>query len=74
MEKEVNKMKNNIMMYVFGVVLLIALVAFGFGAVHIGNFELVNTIAVALIAALSAATAYFFGKKEIEDENNNDEE
>lgn len=67
-------MKNNMMLYIFAVVLLLALVAFGFGAVYIGNFELVNTIAVALIAALSAAVAYFFGKKEKEEEENSDEE
>lgn len=74
MEKEVSKMKNNLMLYVFATVLLLALTAFGFGAVYIGNFELVNTIAAALIAALAAATAYFFGKKEKEDNENNEEE
>lgn len=46
--------------YLFAIVLLLVLAAFGGGAIYIGNFDLVNTIAIALIAALTAAVAYFF--------------
>ena len=48
--------------YALAILVLIILSAALYGAFTIGNMELVNTIVVALVAAFSGITGFFFTK------------